>query len=110
MDEVERERAALAQERAEFAEEKRLMQLERDKMAAAAAAAAAAQREDAAASSSQALGLGTRFAHAGCEVDPTTGALTPAIHLSSTFERDTDLGYSKGFCYARKFTYTIFTL
>lgn len=53
-------------------------------------------------SEEQELGLGTHFAHAGCEVDPTTGALTPAIHLSSTFERDADLGYSKGFCYARQ--------
>lgn len=45
--------------------------------------------------------LATRLSHAGCQVCPTTGALTPAIHPSSTFERDTDLDYPKGFVYAR---------
>ena len=45
--------------------------------------------------------LSTRLAHAGCEVDPTTGALTPAIHLASTFERDEDLEYRREFIYGR---------
>ena len=45
--------------------------------------------------------LQTRLAHAGCEVDASTGALTPPIHPSSTFERDKDLEYRRGFVYAR---------
>ena len=45
--------------------------------------------------------LVTRLAHAGCVVDPATGALTPPIHPSSTFERDGDLTYPRGFIYAR---------
>lgn len=43
----------------------------------------------------------TALAHAGCVVDPTTGALTPLIRLSSTFERDKDLSYPKGYLYGR---------
>lgn len=38
--------------------------------------------------------IATALAHAGCEIDPLTGAVTPAIHLSSTFERDKDLGWA----------------
>jgi cystathionine gamma-synthase len=34
-------------------------------------------------------------------VDPATGAVTLPIHLSTTFERDADLGYSRGHIYAR---------
>ena len=34
-------------------------------------------------------------------MDPTTGALTPAIHLASTFERDEDLEYRREFIYGR---------
>lgn len=45
--------------------------------------------------------IGTQLAQAGCITDPTTGAVTPPIHLSSTFERDEDLTYSRGFEYAR---------
>ena len=45
--------------------------------------------------------LATRLAHAGCVVDSETGALTPPIHPSSTFEREKDLGYPKGFVYSR---------
>ena len=45
--------------------------------------------------------LATRLAHAGCVVCPTTGALTPPVHPSSTFERGRDLEYPKGYVYAR---------
>ena len=41
------------------------------------------------------------LAHAGCEIDESTGALTPPIHLSSTFQRDADNEYRRGFVYAR---------
>ena len=43
----------------------------------------------------------TLLAHAGCEVDGATGALTPPIHFSTTFERDADNEYRRGFVYAR---------
>src|SRR3981081_3691830 len=43
----------------------------------------------------------TLAVHAGHAVDPTTGAITPPIHLSSTFERDPDGGYRSGHVYAR---------
>ncbi len=39
--------------------------------------------------------------HAGACVDPTTGAVTPAIHPSTTFERGPDGAYPRGFLYAR---------
>jgi cystathionine gamma-synthase len=39
--------------------------------------------------------------HAGYEIDPTTGALTPPIHLSTTFERDMDGEFSRGYIYTR---------
>src|SRR5258708_595362 len=39
--------------------------------------------------------------HAGTHVDPGTGAVTPAIHPSTTFERDADGSYPRGFLYAR---------
>lgn len=45
--------------------------------------------------------LATELAHFGCSVDPTTGAILPPIHLSTTFERDEDLGYSRGNVYSR---------
>jgi len=43
----------------------------------------------------------TLAVHAGRKVDPTTGAVAPAIHMSTTFERDADGGYSRGYMYAR---------
>ena len=43
----------------------------------------------------------TLAVHAGRKVDPTTGAVTPPIHLSTTFERDPDGSYSRGYLYAR---------
>jgi cystathionine gamma-synthase len=39
--------------------------------------------------------------HAGHRVDEATGALTAPIHLSTTFERDADGGFPRGFLYAR---------
>src|SRR5229473_3211944 len=39
--------------------------------------------------------------HAGVHVDPGTGAVTPAIHPSTTFERAPDGAYPRGFLYAR---------
>ena len=45
--------------------------------------------------------LETRAVHAGTRIDPATGAVTPAIQLSATFERDADGGYPRGFLYGR---------
>ncbi len=43
----------------------------------------------------------TLAVHAGHSVDAATGAVTEAISLSTTFERDVDGGYSRGFIYSR---------
>jgi cystathionine gamma-synthase len=43
----------------------------------------------------------TLAVHAGHGVDPTTGAVTEPIHLSTTFERDADGTYPRGFLYSR---------
>jgi cystathionine gamma-synthase len=43
----------------------------------------------------------TLAVHAGRKVDPGTGAVMPPIHLSTTFERKPDGGYTDGFVYAR---------
>jgi cystathionine gamma-synthase len=43
----------------------------------------------------------TLAVHAGHGVDPATGAVTPPIHLSTTFERDPDGGYQAGHIYTR---------
>jgi cystathionine gamma-synthase len=42
--------------------------------------------------------------HAGLHVDPGTGAVTPAIHPSTTFEREVDGSYPRGFLYSRNST------
>ncbi|HJX82448.1 MAG TPA: aminotransferase class V-fold PLP-dependent enzyme, partial [Candidatus Udaeobacter sp.] len=39
--------------------------------------------------------------HAGHTVDPATGAVSLPIHLSTTFERDAEGTYSRGFMYTR---------
>src|SRR5438477_9391138 len=44
----------------------------------------------------------TRAVHAGRHIDSTTGAVTPPIHLSTTFERAPDGEYPRGFSYARE--------
>ena len=43
----------------------------------------------------------TLAVHAGHAVDPATGAVSLPIHLSTTFERDADGTYSRGFMYSR---------
>src|ERR671936_571103 len=39
--------------------------------------------------------------HAGGQIDPATGAVTPAIHPSTTFERDPDGSFPHGHIYSR---------
>lgn len=48
------------------------------------------------------LEIETLAVHAGRGIDPATGAVTAPIHLSSTFERDADGEYSRGFSYSRE--------
>ncbi len=43
----------------------------------------------------------TLAVHAGASVDPVTRALTPPIHLSTTFERAEDGSFPSGFIYTR---------
>src|SRR5438045_8298266 len=43
----------------------------------------------------------TLAVHAGHRIDPATGAVSPPIHLSTTFERDIEGTYSRGFMYTR---------
>lgn len=43
----------------------------------------------------------TLAVHAGHEIDPATGAVTLPIHLSTTFERETDGSYPRGYSYSR---------
>ncbi len=43
----------------------------------------------------------TLAVHAGHSVDPATGAVAAPIYLSTTFERDTEGTYSRGFMYTR---------
>jgi cystathionine gamma-synthase len=49
----------------------------------------------------EALKIETRAVHAGRKIDPATGAVTPPIHLSTTFERSPDGSYPRGFSYSR---------
>lgn len=44
----------------------------------------------------------TRAVHAGRRIDPATGAVTPPIHLSTTFERSPTGDYPLGFSYSRE--------
>src|SRR5258706_3088534 len=44
----------------------------------------------------------TTAVHAGRRIDPSTGAVTPPIHLSTTFERGPDGEYPLGFSYSRE--------
>jgi len=44
----------------------------------------------------------TKAIHAGEQIDPSTGAVTPPIHLSTTFERMTDGSYPLGHVYSRE--------
>lgn len=43
----------------------------------------------------------TLAVHAGHTIDPATGAVSAPIHLSTTFERDAEGTYSRGFMYTR---------
>jgi cystathionine gamma-synthase len=43
----------------------------------------------------------TLAVHAGHGIDPATGAVAAPIHLSTTFERDVEGSYTRGFMYAR---------
>src|SRR6266481_9845716 len=44
----------------------------------------------------------TTAVHAGHRIDAATGAVTPPIQLSTTFERGPDGEYPRGFSYARE--------
>ena len=46
--------------------------------------------------------LETIAVHAGHSPDAVTGAVTPPIHLSTTFEREPDLGFRGGHLYTRQ--------
>src|SRR5436853_3468266 len=43
----------------------------------------------------------TLAVHAGHAIDPATGAVSAPIYLSTTFERDVEGTYSRGFMYTR---------
>ncbi len=43
----------------------------------------------------------TLAVHASADPDPVTGAVAPALHLSTTFERRPDLSYPSGYGYIR---------
>ena len=45
--------------------------------------------------------LETIAVHAGHQPDAATGAVTPAIYLSTTFERSADLSFRGGHLYSR---------
>jgi cystathionine gamma-synthase len=47
------------------------------------------------------MNIETLAVHAGHTVDPATGAVSSPIYLSTTFERDVDGTYSRGFMYTR---------
>ena len=48
--------------------------------------------------------LGTRCVHSGLAPDVGTGAIASPIHLTTTFERDVDGSYSRGYRYSREGT------
>src|SRR5256885_3532505 len=47
------------------------------------------------------MGIEKLAVHAGRAADPATGAITPPIHLSTTFEREADGQYRAGLVYSR---------
>jgi cystathionine gamma-synthase len=49
----------------------------------------------------------TYAAQAGGSIEPLSGAIVPPIQLSTTFERDPDNGYGRGYVYARPDTPTV---
>lgn len=44
----------------------------------------------------------TDCVHAGMHPDPATGAVMPALHLATTFERGADGSYPRGYSYSRE--------
>ena len=50
------------------------------------------------------IAFATRCVHAAQQPDPATGAIVAPIHLSTTFERDADGGYTRGWRYGREGT------
>jgi cystathionine gamma-synthase len=51
--------------------------------------------------SNRKIRIETLAVHAGHAIDAATGAVSPPIHLSTTFERDAEGGYPHGYVYAR---------
>jgi cystathionine gamma-synthase len=49
----------------------------------------------------------TIAAQAGGVIDAATGALVPPIHIATTFERDADNQYRRGYCYGRSDNATV---
>jgi len=49
-------------------------------------------------------GLGTLCVHSGHAPDPATGAIAPPLYLTTTFERDVDGSYPRGYRYSREKT------
>jgi len=47
------------------------------------------------------MNIETQAIHAGHQIDPASGAVTPPIHLSTTFERAADGSYPHGHVYTR---------
>ena len=47
------------------------------------------------------MNIETIAVHSGRSIDPVTGAITPPIHMSTTFEREADGSYPHGFVYGR---------
>jgi len=52
----------------------------------------------------QQAGLNTLCVHSARSPDPTTGALAAPIHLATTFQRDADGAYPRGYRYSREGT------
>jgi len=49
----------------------------------------------------------TLAAQAGGHIDAETGAIVPPIHIATTFERDPDNQYGRGYCYGRSDNATV---
>src|SRR3954463_9609296 len=49
----------------------------------------------------QSMKIETLAVHAGHAIDPATGAVAAPIYLSTTFERDVEGAYARGFMYSR---------
>lgn len=47
------------------------------------------------------MNIETIAVHSGRAIDSATGAVTPPIHMSTTFEREADGSYPRGFVYGR---------